>query len=418
MNILIIGSGGREHALAWKLKQSPKVKKIFIAPGNAGTSACGENVSLDTLNHQTVIDFSKQHEIGLIVIGPDDVLASGLVNALQNSGIKVFGPTKEAAEIEWSKSFAKNLMKHLNIPTADSVEFTEIEIAKKYAREHIYPLVIKAGGLALGKGVIIADFYDQAVTALENIMTKKVFGAAGDTVIIEEFLQGEEISVHAFCDGNTAVMFPSAQDHKSIFDGDKGPNTGGMGTVAPVPTVSESILLRIECEVVLPILRELKDMGRPFKGILFPGIMLTKDGPKVLEFNARFGDPETQSYVRILKTDLLEILLACVDGKLDELQIEWEKNMSSCCVVLASKGYPGDYQKGLPITGITEAEKMEDIVVFHAGTKLSDNRLITNGGRVLGISATGNILSEAVEKTYRAVEIVDFAGKQYRKDIA
>ncbi|MFA5125184.1 MAG: phosphoribosylamine--glycine ligase [Patescibacteria group bacterium] len=418
MNILIIGSGGREHALCWKLKQSPRINKIFVTPGNAGTSVIGENVLLDIHDHQPIIDFSKQNSIGLVVVGPDDVLASGMVNSLQEANIRVFGPTKEASEIEWSKSFAKDLMKRLNIPTADSAEFTEINSAKEYVKNHAYPLVVKASGLALGKGVIIVHDQEQAITALEDIMLRKVFGQAGDTVIIEEYLQGEEISVHAFCDGEICAMFPAAQDHKRIFDNDQGPNTGGMGTVTPVPSVSMDILKEIEQKAVLPVLRELKVIGREFRGVLFPGIMLTKNGFKVLEFNARFGDPETQSYVRMLKTDLLEILLACADGKLNEQIVEWEENMSACCVVLASGGYPGEYQKGLPVTGIIEAESMKDIVIFHAGTKFLDDNLVTNGGRVLGITATSNTLPEALQKAYMAVDRVNFDGKQYRKDIA
>jgi len=418
MNILIIGSGGREHALAWKLKQSPKVEKIFVAPGNAGTSLIGENISLDIFNHQAVIDFSKQNNIGLVLIGPDDVLASGMADSIASAGLKVFGPTKAAAEIEWSKSFAKNLMNRLNIPTARSAEFSDIEPAKRYIKDQPYPLVIKASGLALGKGVIIADDQERAIAALDDMMTRKVFGSAGETIIIEEYLQGEEISVHVFCDGETAAMFPTAQDHKRIFDNDQGPNTGGMGTVAPVPSVSDDILNSIKQSIVIPVLKELKNMGREFKGVLFPGIMLTTDGPKVLEFNARFGDPETQSYMRLLKTDLFDILSACAEGKLNGLKIEWGNNLSACCVVLASKGYPGDYQKGFPINGITEAEKMEDVVIFQAGTKILDGKLVTNGGRVLGVSATGNTLPEARQKAYAAVEMINFDGKQFRTDIA
>ncbi|HCR52653.1 TPA: phosphoribosylamine--glycine ligase [Candidatus Kaiserbacteria bacterium] len=416
MNILVIGSGGREHALAWKLKQSPRVKKIFTAPGNPGTAELGENISVDISDHQAIIECVKKKEINLVVVGPDDALALGIVNSLQGEKIKVFGPTKEAAEIEWSKSFAKDLLERLNIPTAKSKTFTDIEKAKEYIRDHEYPLVIKACGLALGKGVVIAQTQEEAEQALEEMMTQKTFGAAGETVIIEEFLQGEEISTHAFCDGETAVMFPSAQDHKRIFDNDKGPNTGGMGTIAPVPGVSKNVLDQIKQEIVMPILQELKRMGRPFKGVLFPGIMLTKEGPKVLEFNVRFGDPETQSYMRILKTDLVEILLACVEGKLSSTQIEWESK-SACCVVLASPGYPGKYPKGLPITGIAKAENIDDVVVFHAGTKSEDGKIVTNGGRVFGVSASGSSLDGARQKAYKVVELVNFEGKQFRKDI-
>ncbi len=418
MNLLIIGSGGREHALAWKLKQSPKAEKIFIAPGNAGTSLLGKNVPLDIFDHQAIIDFSKENKIGLVVIGPDDVLASGLANSLAKANIKAFGPTREASEIEWSKSFAKNLMKRLDISTAKFKEFTDIELARKYIEIQQYPLVIKASGLALGKGVIIANFQKEALGALKEIMMNKAFGPAGDTVVIEEFLTGEEISIHVFSDGENMAMFPAAQDHKRIYDNDKGPNTGGMGTIAPVPGISQNTLNEIEQKIVLPVLRELKKMDRAFKGVLYPGIMLTKNGPKVLEFNARFGDPETQSYMRLLKTDLLEILLACANGQLNDLKIEWEENLSTCTVVLASKGYPGKYPKELPIAGINDAEKTADVVIFHAGTKNQNSKIVTNGGRVFGVSATGNTLREAREKAYLAAELIRFDGKQFRKDIA
>ncbi len=417
MNILVIGSGGREHALVWKLKKSPRVKEIFAAPGNPGTAQIGENIALDILNHQSVIECVKENQIDLVVVGPDDALASGVVNSLQEAGIKVFGPTKEAAEIEWSKSFAKELLERLDIPTAKSKTFTDIFEAKEYIHAQKYPLVIKASGLALGKGVVIAQTQEEAEQAVEEMMAQKAFGTAGETVIVEEFLQGEEISTHAFCDGETAVMFPSAQDHKRIFDNDQGPNTGGMGTVAPVPGVSQDVLNQIEREVVKPILKELKNMRRPFKGVLFPGIMLTKDGPKVLEFNARFGDPETQSYLRILGTDLVEILLACIEGTLSDLKIEWE-NKFACCVILASKGYPGAYPKGLHITGIAEAEQIRGVIVFHAGTKSEGEQIITSGGRVLGISTTGSTLEEARQKAYKGIELVNFEGKQFRRDIA
>ncbi len=417
MNILIIGSGGREHALAWKLKQSPKVQEIFIAPGNAGTTSLGKNSALDTSNHQAVIDFSKQNDIGLIVVGPDDVLASGMVNSVQKAGIKIFGPTKEAAEIEWSKAYSKNLMKKLEIPTAQSEAFQDFESAKKYIESHPYPLVIKASGLALGKGVVIAKSAEEAIAALQEMMIEKIFGISGETIIIEEFLQGYEVSIHAFSDGAHVSMFPVAQDHKQIFDGDKGPNTGGMGTVAPFPSISAAMVKEIEQKVVMPVIQELKNSGREFKGILFPGIMMTKNGLKVLEFNARFGDPETQSFMRILKTDLVDILLACIDGNLDGVKIKWEENLSACCVVLASPGYPGAYPKELPIAGIENAEKIKDMIVFHAGTKNLADTLVTNGGRVMGVSAIGSSLPEALKKAYRAVDVINFEGKQFRTDI-
>lgn len=418
MNILIIGSGGREHALAWKIKRSPQAEKIFIAPGNAGTFLIGENIPLNFFDHQAIIDFSRKNKIDLVVIGPDDALASGLADSLANASIKAFGPTREASEIEWSKSFAKNLMKRLGIPTAKFEEFTNINLAKKYIKNRQYPLVIKASGLTLGKGVIIANSEEEAVSALNEIMLDKAFGPAGDTVVIEEFLTGEEISIHVFSDGENISIFPPAQDHKRIFDYDKGPNTGGMGTISPVPGVSQKTLNEIKQTIVLPVLQELKNMGRIFKGVLFPGIMLTKTGPKVLEFNARFGDPETQSYMRLLKTDLVEIILACIDGRLKSLKIEWGKDLSATTVVLASKGYPGTYPKGLPITGIDDAQKISDVIIFHAGTKILNENIVNNGGRVLGVSATGKDLAEARQKAYSAVKKIQFNGKQFRRDIA
>lgn len=417
MNILVIGSGGREHALVWKLRQSTRVDGVFIAPGNPGTAQLGENISIDVADHHAVIACAKKHHIDLVVVGPDDALASGIVNSLQNAGIDAFGPTKEAAEIEWSKSFAKDLLKRLAIPTAEYQTFTDIRKAKEYVQGRACPLVVKASGLALGKGVVIAGTHEEAERALEDMLVRRSFGKAGETVIVEDLLQGEEISVHAFCDGETAVLFPSAQDHKRVFDDDKGPNTGGMGTVAPVPSVSEEIMNQIEREIVRPVLLELKNIGRPYKGILFPGIMLTRQGPKVLEFNARFGDPETQSYLRILKSDLVDILLACSDGGLRASTIEWE-DRAACCVVLASSGYPKTYPTGMAITGIEDAEHIPDVVVFQAGTKFANERLVTNGGRVLGVSATGATLEDARMKAYAAAEIIKFDGKHFRKDIA
>ena len=417
MNILIIGSGGREHALAWKIKQSPQLKKLFIAPGNAGTALLGENVFLDVLNYQVVLAFIKEKDIDLIVIGPDNVLATNLVDFLKQSNVKVFGPTKEAARIEWSKSFAKELLKQLAIPTAQSQVFTDIEKAKNYIRNQTYPLVIKADGLALGKGVVIAYTKEEGNRALEEMMEKKSFSEAGEKVVIEEYLEGEEISMHAFSDGENISLFPPAQDHKRIFDNDKGPNTGGMGTIAPVPAVSQDVLNTIEKHFIRPVILELKKRGHPFVGVLFPGIILTKDGPKVLEFNARFGDPETQSYMRLLQTDLISILIACVEGRLHEIKIDWSKG-AACTVVLASGGYPGNYKSGFLIRGVAEAEALKDVVVFHAGTKMENNQLITNGGRVLGVSATGAHLEEARKKAYKAVSVINFKDKQYRSDIA
>ncbi len=412
MKILIVGSGGREHALAWKIKQSSKVEELFIAPGNPGTAKLGTNISITKT--EEIIDWLKENEVDLVLIGPDNYLADGIVDEIQKMEIAVFGPTKDASEIEWSKSFAKQFMQEEGIPTARFKVFNSFEEANKYIETQNFPLVIKASGLALGKGVIIAQTFEEAKKTLEEIMTTKIFGDAGDEVVIEEFLVGKEISTHAFCDGENVSMFPASQDHKTIFEGDKGPNTGGMGTIAPVPWVTEEHMKAIENQIVRPTINALKKRGRPFKGVLFPGIMITESGPKVIEFNARFGDPETESYMRILKTDLVDILLTCVDGKLNEQKIEWE-NFSACTVMCASGGYPGSYEKGKVIGGLDNLEK--DVVVFHAGTKEINGEIVTNGGRVLGISAIGSDLNEALSKAYGSIEKVSFDGMQFRKDI-
>ncbi|MBI3485678.1 phosphoribosylamine--glycine ligase [Candidatus Daviesbacteria bacterium] len=414
--ILIVGSGGREHAIGWKLKQSPKVSELFFAPGNGGTSLIGTNLDFKVLDNEGIAKWAKRNKIDLVVVGPDDPLANGMVDYLNKFGIKAFGPSKLSAEIESSKVFAKKLMQEENIPTAKFKTFTNFKNAVEYLKQQNFPIVLKASGLALGKGVIIAKSVEEGVKGLADIMVKKIFEDAGSEVVIEEFLEGQEISIHVFCDGKNYSIFPSSQDHKAIFDGDKGPNTGGMGTIAPVGWVSDELMDRIEKEIVIPTLAGLKKRGREFKGILYPGVMVTNKGPKVLEFNARFGDPEVESYLRLLKTDLFDIFMACIDGTLNELNIEWEKKFA-CCIVLASGGYPGSYEKGKEISGINEAEKIDEVVVFHAGTKAEKGKLLTNGGRVLGISATGNNLDQALEKVYQAIKKVNFEGMQYRLDI-
>ena len=342
-------------------------------------------------------------------------MANGLVDKLEILGIPVFGPTKMAAEIEWSKTFAKQFMKEEGIPTAMYEVFDDLEKAKSYIKTRSFPLVIKASGLALGKGVTIANSINEARETLDEIMLTKVFGKAGDEVIIEEYLYGKEISIHAFCDGINTILFPPAQDHKRIFDGDKGPNTGGMGTIVPVPYVTQGQMQIIKEKVIIPTISALKRRGRPFKGILFPGIMLTKSGPKVIEFNARFGDPETQSYMRILETDIVEILISCINGNLKEQKITWLPR-SACCIVCASSGYPKEYQKGKTIGGLDNIQN-DDIVIFHAGTKPDKNRIITNGGRVLGVTATGENIQESLVDAYKALELISFEGIQYRRDI-
>ncbi len=439
MNILVTGGGGREHALVWKLRQSPGVGRIFVAPGNAGTEEIVENAafeinrSANSPRHSHIlqnvrmsaahppiecfddmIHFCQDEKIDLVVVGPDDHLAGGIVDSLQGAGIKVFGPTKRAAEIEWSKAFAKSFMQANGIPTARFAVFSDAGEAKRYLKSQKFPIVIKTSGLALGKGVVIASFPAEARQAITDMMEKKKFGEAGAEVVIEEHLIGREISIHAFCDGETAVLFPPAQDHKRAFDGDRGPNTGGMGTIAPVSWVTPEMMSEIEKQIVLPALQGLAKMGRSFIGILFPGLMITADGPKVLEFNARFGDPEAQSYMRLLKTDLLEILLACVDGKLANLKIKWE-DKAACCVVLASGGYPGAYQRGFEITGLNKLKARA--VIFQAGTKRVNGILTTNGGRVLGVTATGADLKTALARAYAGIERIHFKDMHFRRDI-
>ncbi len=415
-NILIIGSGGREHALGWKLKQSPKVGKIYFAPGNAGTAEIGENVPLDITKNKKVVAFAKNNPIDMVVVGPEDQLGAGMSDDLEAAGIRTFGPTKKAAQIESSKSFSKELMKSAKIPTAKFESFDNYKSAHDYLVKQELPIVIKASGLCLGKGVVVAQTVNEAVDALQKIMVDKIYGDAGNNVVIEEFLKGVEVSFHAFCDGKTASLFPTSQDHKQIFDGDTGPNTGGMGTIALVPWVTENLINEVKNTVVLPILKELQKRRIIYKGILYPGIMVTKNGPKVLEFNARFGDPETEPYMRLLKTDLYDIFNACIDGTLSEINIEW-KNQSACCIAIASKGYPESSQKGVPITGISEANKEKNCIVFHAATKKQHDLLVTNGGRVLYVSAVGKTLKDALKKAYKGVNKIHFNGMQYRKDI-
>src|SRR3989344_5175554 len=393
--ILIVGSGGREHALAWKLKQSPKVSKIYIAPGNAGTAQVGENITIVATDIFGLADFAEKSSIDLTVVGQDDPLALGIVDEFQKRGLKIWGPTKKAAQIESSKVFAKELMLEKNIPTAEFKTFSDYNRAWEYAQKKGAPIVIKASGLALGKGVIVCKTLEEAEKGLREIMIDKIFGESGKEVVVEEFLQGMEFSTHAFCYRRGFVLLPPSQDHKPVFDGDKGPNTGGMGTIAPVPWVDKNLMDKVGREIVLPAWEGLRDMGAEFTGLLYPGLMMTEQGPKVIEFNARFGDPECQSYMRLLKTDLFDILEGSINGNLDEINIEWHPGFA-CCIALASGGYPGKYEKGFEITGIEEAEKMDNVIVFHAGTIIHPpspplnkggikGGLVTNGGRVLGV---------------------------------
>lgn len=415
--ILIIGSGGREHAIGWKIAQSKQAKDLYFAPGNAGTLELGTNVSIPATDISKLAEFAKKEKIDLTLALPDDPLALGIVNVFKEQNLRIWGPTKEASELEWSKAYAKDFMKRHNIPTAKYEIFNNFEKAKKYIEKGTLPIVIKASGLALGKGVTVAQTKEEAIKALEQILINKIFGNAGNEVVIEEFLSGTEISIHAISDGKNYKIFPSSQDHKRIYDNNIGPNTGGMGVIAPLPFVDDALLKKIEKEIIMPTINGMAEEGRPFVGILYPGIMLTKECPKVFEFNARFGDPETQTYMRLLDMDLLDIVNASLDGKISDLEIVWKKDTYACNIALASAGYPGNYEKGKTISGIEEAEMQSDIVVFHAGTKIVRQDLTTNGGRVLGVSATGNTLKEALEKAYKAIKKISFEGMQYRKDI-
>ena len=416
MNILIIGSGGREHALAWKLSQSPRVSKIFCAPGNAGTAGLGENVPLAADDIPGLVAFAKSRDIGLTVVGPDDSLALGITDAFEAAGLNIFGPRASAARLESSKAFAKDFMRRHGSPTADYREFTDSAEARAWCRTAKYPLVVKADGLALGKGVIIAQNPAEAEQAVAQCMDDRVFGDAGSKIVIEEFLEGVECSIHALVDGSSFLLFPDCRDHKRAHDGDQGPNTGGMGTISPSGSLDDSLRERVKTGILDRFVAGLKNDGIEYRGMLFPGLMLTAEGPKVLEFNCRWGDPETQVLVRRLGSDLLDLLDATVEGTLARQAPQWRKS-SAACVILASGGYPGHYEKGKPISGLGEAGSLPDVVVFHAGTKSDSGAVRTNGGRVLGVTAIGNDLPDARAKAYAAADLISFEGLQRRNDI-
>ena len=413
MNILVIGSGGREHALYWKLSESPQTEQIYAIPGNPGmgTSAA---IALD--DHAAILRFVKEHEIGLVVVGPEVPLMNGLVDELEATGIRAFGPRANAAEIEGSKSFAKDLMKKYGIPTARYEVFTAAEPARAYIRQEGAPIVVKADGLAAGKGVIVAMTEQEALDAVYAIMEDHSFGDAGARVVIEEFMEGEEASLLAFTDGRTIRPMISAQDHKRAYDGDRGPNTGGMGTYAPAPVMTPEMTERAVEEILKPTIAAMAKEGRTYRGCLYLGLMVTADGPKVVEFNARFGDPETQVVLPLLDSDLVAIMCACADGTLADVPIRW-KDGAAVCVVLASGGYPGHYEKGQEIHGLADAEAM-GALVFHAGTAMKDGKLVTNGGRVLGVVGRGADISSAVDAAYAAATKISFKDAYYRKDIA
>ena len=413
MNILVIGSGGREHALYWKLSESPQTEQIYAIPGNPGMGASAA-IALD--DHAEILRFVKEKDIGLVVVGPEVPLMNGLVDELEAAGIRAFGPRANAAEIEGSKSFAKDLMKKYGIPTARYEVFTAAEPARAYIRQEGAPIVVKADGLAAGKGVIVAMTEQEALDAVDAIMEDHSFGDAGARVVIEEFMEGEEASLLAFTDGTTIRPMISAQDHKRAYDGDRGPNTGGMGTYAPAPVMTPEMTERAVEEILKPTIAAMAMEGRVYRGCLYLGLMVTADGPKVVEFNARFGDPETQVVLPLLDSDLVTIMCACADGTLADVPIRW-KDGAAVCVVLASGGYPGHYDKGQEIHGLADAEAM-GALVFHAGTAMKDGKLVTNGGRVLGVVGRGADISSAVDAAYAAAAKISFKDVYYRKDIA
>ncbi|MGG1554406.1 phosphoribosylamine--glycine ligase [Paenibacillus ferrarius] len=414
MRVLVIGRGGREHAIVWKLSQSPKVSKLFCAPGNGGIATLAECVPITELQFEEISTFAKENAIDYVMVAPDDPLAAGLVDHLEANGIACFGPRANAAIIEGSKVFMKQLLKKYNIPTAAYESFTDYESALAYLRSQKAPIVIKADGLAAGKGVTVAQTMEEAEAALSDIMVDQVFGKSGASVVIEEFLTGQEMSLLAFVDGSTVRLMVPSQDHKPIFDGDKGPNTGGMGTYSPLPHVPDSIVQEALKNIIQPTADAMVSEGRPFKGVLYGGLILTPDGVKTIEFNARFGDPETQVILPRLKTDLMDIMLSINNGTLAEQPIEWSDE-AAVCVIVASPGYPASYPKGLPITGL---EDVKNALVFHAGTAVENGQIVTNGGRVLGITGLGKDIVEAREKAYSIVDRIHFEGKHYRTDIA
>jgi phosphoribosylamine--glycine ligase len=417
MKILVIGSGGREHALTWKLRQSPCADRIFCAPGNAGTSEIAENVAIPASDLTALVRFAKDNRVDLAVVGPDDPLAAGIVDLFTSEKLRAFGPNKSAARIESSKIFAKELMRSQKVPTAEARTFSDSSEALRYCERMKFPVVIKADGLALGKGVIIVGDVGTARSTIDEMMNQGRFGDAGWRVVIEEFLLGTECSLHALVDGKNYLLLESARDHKRALDGDQGPNTGGMGAFSPANNWNSKLQSRFETEIMQPLLRGLLQQGVTFRGLLYPGLIITSDGPRVLEFNCRFGDPETQALLPRMKSDLLPLLEATIDGKIDRCAIEWDRR-AAVTVVLASAGYPGKYETGKSISGLDDAANLEDVEIFHAGTKRERGEVKTAGGRVLAVTALGSTLEAARARAYEAVSLIHFEGCHYRRDIA
>jgi len=416
MKVLVIGGGGREHALVWKIAQSPGVKKVFCAPGNAGIAQQAECLSIAAEDVKSLTSWAERERIDLTVVGPEAPLTTGIVDAFEARGLRIFGPSQRAAEIEGSKAFAKNLMKKYGVPSGEYQTVADYDAAVKYVKKRGTPIVIKADGLAAGKGVIPCHTLKDALQALDLIMVQKAFGAAGSRVVVEEFLEGEEASFLAFTDGQTVVPLPTSQDHKPIFDHDQGPNTGGMGAYSPAPVVDEKVHHEVMQTIMIPTVRGMAEEGRKYRGVLYAGLMIQDGKAKVLEFNARFGDPETQPLLMRMQSDLLPVLEASIDGRLSGLNLEWEER-ATVCVVMASGGYPGSYEKGKVISGLEEAAKVPQTFVFHAGTAFQEGKIVTNGGRVLGVTALGKGIREAIERAYEAAARISWEGAYYRKDI-
>jgi len=417
VKILVIGNGGREHALVWKLKQSPGVERMFCAPGNAGTAQLAENVAIPATDLPALAKFARKNDVDLTVVGPDDPLAAGIVDLFQAEKLRVFGPTKSAARLESSKIFAKELMRAQKVPTATASTFSDSAEALRYCEQLKFPVVIKADGLALGKGVIIAPDLATARSTIDAMMNERRFGDAGRRVVIEEFLRGTECSLHALVDGKNYRLLESARDHKRVFDGDKGPNTGGMGAFSPANNWNPDLQSQVEEEIIRPVLRGLLKEGITFRGLLYPGLMITSEGARVLEFNCRFGDPETQAILPRMRSDLLPLLEATIHGKIDKYSIEWDER-AAVTIVLASGGYPGKYETGKPISGLEDAAKLDGVQVFHAGTKRANGEIVTAGGRVLAVTALGSTVEAASTRAYEAVSRIHFEGCHYRRDIA
>ena len=416
MKVLVVGGGGREHAICWKISKSSKVSKIYCAPGNAGIAEVAECVNIKAMEFDKLAAFAKDNQIDLTVVGMDDPLVGGIVDVFEAEGLRVFGPRKNAAILEGSKAFSKDLMKKYHIPTAAYETFTSPKEAKKYLETSKYPIVLKADGLALGKGVLICETKEDAMAGVNELMLDKKFGSAGNTIVVEEFMTGREVSVLSFVDGNTIKIMSSAQDHKRAKDGDQGLNTGGMGTFSPSPFYTKEVDAYCREHIYQPTVDAMRSEGRTFQGIIFFGLMLTKEGPKVLEYNARFGDPETQVVLPRMKNDIVDLFEACINQTLDKIDLQFEDN-AAVCVVLASDGYPVHYEKGLPISGLEAFDGKDDYFVFHAGTKKQGDTFVTNGGRVLGVTATGKDLKEARSKAYQATEWISFDNKYMRHDI-